>query len=133
MKTKQNLTEEQRARSRAYSAKRARTLKCRLSQKYHDLNARCTEPNHKDFHNYGGRGIQNMFLSFADFYDYVVNELHISKFELIENLDIDRIDNNRGYQRGNVRFVSHRQNMNNTRRNSRRLRLPLDDILRMAL
>ena len=95
----------------------------RSSQKYHstihghlkcvfnDIKQRCNNPDCKSFKNYGGRGIQNKFESLDKFRDYVVNELQADPC----NLDIDRIDNNGHYEPGNIRFITHKENLANRR------------------
>ena len=66
------------------------------------MKARCTNPNCKDYHNYGGRGITvhptwvNSFSTFLT----DVGERPSKEFSL------DRIDNNKGYEPGNVRWAT---------------------------
>jgi hypothetical protein len=72
---------------------------------------RCTNPKNKHYANYGGRGItvckkwQESFVAFLS----DVGEPKTSQDT------IDRIDNENGYEPGNVRWVSRKQNQRNRR------------------
>ena len=68
---------------------------------------RCNNPNDKDYRHYGGRGIQFKFSSFADFIDHIGPRP--------EGYELDRIDNDKSYEPGNVRWVDRSTNMSNTR------------------
>jgi hypothetical protein len=72
-----------------------------------NIKARCHNPNHEYFSYYGGRGIflAEEFHQFSAFYNYIST---LQKFSLYKNgeLSIDRIDNNKGYERGNIRFTT---------------------------
>ena len=86
-----------------------RMMKVHATQK-----SRCRNPNHSKYKGYGGRGItfSEEFDDFVVWYDYVTN---LPRYELKEelNLSIDRIDNDRGYERGNLRWATpHEQGMN---------------------
>ncbi len=87
------------------------TIEGCLQQVFAGIRRRCTNPNHPAFHNYGGRGIQNRFKSLDEFRDYVIDELRIDP----RGLQIDRIDNDGHYEKGNIRFVTARENSNNRR------------------
>ncbi len=89
------------------------TIKGSLQQVFAGIHQRCNNLNHKAFHNYGGRGIQNRFTSLDDFRDYVINELQVDP----RGLQIDRIDNDGHYEKGNIRFVTAKVNANNRRNN----------------
>ena len=69
---------------------------------------RCNNPNNKKFHNYGGRGIKCHFGSFQEFYAEVGNAPSTKH-------SIDRIDNEKGYERGNLRWALPKEQARNTR------------------
>jgi hypothetical protein len=78
------------------------------------MKQRCYNPKQTAYKHYGGRGI------------YVCDEWRedFAKFEkwcqengYKKGLEIDRIDNDRGYSAENCRWVTRRENMKNTRRN----------------
>ena len=88
------------------------TVTGRLRGIFSAVKHRCDNPECKDFKYYGGRGIENKFKSSNEFVDYVVNNLHVDP----RGLEIDRIDNDGHYEKGNVRFVTHKENSNNRRK-----------------
>lgn len=75
--------------------------------------ARCTNPEHKEWHNYGARGItvcgewRNSFVAFLVALGRKTSPEH----------SLDRIDNNGNYEPGNVRWATKREQLRNTRRN----------------
>lgn len=85
------------------------TIKGHLRQVFSDIKRRCNNPDCKSFKDYGGRGIQNKFLSLNDFRNYVTSILKIDPREL----QIDRINNNGHYEKGNIRFVTAKENLEN--------------------
>ena len=115
----QNIAERrQKARqySRVHKAERLQyqkqyqnTIKGHLLGVWHNILDRCYKPENRRYKDYGGRGIKNNFVSFKDFYDYVVNELKADP----RYLTIDRIDNDGHYERGNIRFVTRAENNRN--------------------
>jgi hypothetical protein len=60
---------------------------------------------------YGDRGIECRFTDAIDFLGYVLT-LNGARDR---RLEIDRIDNDGHYERGNIRFVTHKENTNNKR------------------
>lgn len=84
---------------------------------------RCTNQTDKSYSFYGGRGISvcDQWISFDAFLQDM-GERPGRKFEL------DRIDNSKGYEPGNVRWATHRQNGRNTRAN-RAISTPLGEML----
>lgn len=77
------------------------------------MRLRCTDPEHPAFDNYGGRGIT------------VCDRWLNSPAAFIEDMgprpspahEIDRIDNDRGYEPGNCRWVTRSENCRNRRSN----------------
>lgn len=72
---------------------------------------RCTNPNHKDYHNYGSRGITicKQWLEFENFL--------ADMGERPRGHQIDRINNNKGYCRSNCWWVTAKTNNRNKRNN----------------
>jgi hypothetical protein len=79
------------------------------------MKARCLNPRHKSYRNYGGRGIVvcDRWLNFDNFLD--------DMGEKPEGLTLDRIDNDGNYEPGNVRWATRFEQMRNTRVNRRYL------------
>lgn len=76
---------------------------------------RCHSPNDKSYKSYGGRGIhvhQQWREDRASFLLYVQTLVGWDKPEL----EMDRTNVNRGYEPGNLRFISRRENINNKRK-----------------
>lgn len=86
------------------------TISGHLRHIFNDMKYRCTNPKNAGYKYYGGRGIKLKFTS-DEFVNYVINELKINPI----GLEIDRINNNGHYERGNIRFVTHQKNSNNRR------------------
>ena len=83
----------------------------RLYKQWTAMKQRCENPKDRGFQLYGGRGIavcKEWSESFEAFAKYVG--------EKPEGMSLDRIDNNRGYEPGNVRWASCSQQLANTRR-----------------
>jgi len=73
---------------------------------------RCTNPNSKSYKDYGGRGI-DVCKEWLESYESYRN--FILSIGYKENLEIDRIDNNKGYFPDNVRIVGRSEQCQNTR------------------
>lgn len=75
--------------------------------------ARCYRPDHEAYKYYGGRGIKvcESWKNIKNFAEWAYD----NGYE--KGLEIDRINTNKGYNPGNCRFVTRKQNMRNTRAN----------------
>ena len=84
----------------------------RQSQKYtafRNILARCSNPNHPQYKDYGGRGITCAWSTFAAFDRDVPDPCHGDT--------IERVDNDGNYEQGNVRWATRKAQSNNTRTN----------------
>jgi hypothetical protein len=73
---------------------------------------RCHDPRHQAYKNYGARGItvcDEWRSSFMAFYEHIGPKPS-------PDLDLDRLDNSKGYCPGNVRWATRQQNTRNRRK-----------------
>ena len=75
---------------------------------YQNAKARCSRESHPQYADYGGRGINMMFDAFEEFFAEVGPRPS-------PNHQIDRINNGRGYEPGNLRWVLRKVNLANRR------------------
>lgn len=94
---------------------RGRPVRHPLYAVWNNMINRCYNAKNRRYSSYGGRGIAVCYRwrSYANFYDD--NITHWGK-----GLQIDRRDNDKGYWPSNVRFVTGRENMQNTQAATRR-------------
>ena len=78
---------------------------------------RCTNPNNPRYVDWGGRGIRVWFKDKVEFFEYLLTLPGHDNFSLV----LDRIDNDKNYEPGNLRFVTHRESSSNRRRRARQL------------
>jgi hypothetical protein len=84
------------------------------------MKQRCLDPSHQAYHNYGGRGItvcKRWLESFENFWEDMGSTWK-------KGLDIDRIDNSKGYTPENCHWTTRKQN-NRNRRNNHIIDTPL--------
>jgi hypothetical protein len=77
---------------------------------WNNMKQRCTNPNNPRYADYGGRGI-TVCDRWMDFNNFIADV-----GDRPANLTIDRIDNDKGYEPNNVRWVSKADNNRNSRR-----------------
>jgi hypothetical protein len=99
----------------AHRCKNRATHKLSYSPLYRvwaDMMSRCYKPSNKSYVDYGQRGIS----VYPEWHDV---ECFVKDVEPLwePGLQMDRVDNSRGYEPGNIRFISCRQNQRNRRDN----------------
>jgi hypothetical protein len=83
-----------------------------LQKRVNAMRQRCQNPNDKNYHNYGGRGIEFRFASVKAGVDYILSALPA---ETYVGVDLDRIDNNGHYEPGNLQLLTRQENLRNRR------------------
>lgn len=84
---------------------------------YGGIKGRCLNVKNARYPLYGGRGItlhNDWIKDFPAFMDYILSNLGNRPSN---NYSLDRIDNNKGYQPGNLRWATQKEQMRNTRSN----------------
>jgi len=92
---------------------------------YEDMVSRVLRPNHKYYKDYGGRGIDldprynpDLFkLKGVAFLNLYIDLSDLNIFPIPDGYSIDRIDNNKGYWKNNLRLATPEEQSQNTRRN----------------
>lgn len=85
--------------------------KTRTYDSWYNMVQRCTNPDDKNYHNYGGRGITvcKRWMKFIHFLE--------DMSEAPEGYQIDRIDNNKRYCKSNCQWTTAKINNRNKRNN----------------
>ncbi len=80
---------------------------------WQNMKARCSRKSHPSYKDYGARGIDfpEHWASFLGFYEDMSEGYE-------QGLELDRIDNDKGYSKENCRWTSHKINTWNTRSNT---------------
>lgn len=82
------------------------------------MRQRCRNPNHAAFSHYGGRG-----LNVCEYYDHSFENLYADMGDPpAPGMSIDRVDNDRGYERGNLRWATAAEQARNQRPRKKRKR-----------
>ena len=84
-----------------------------LYQRWVAIRSRCNNANSQNYKSYGGRGIflSEEFKNYVTFVDYIKS---LPDFNLDNS--IDRINNDGGYERGNLKFSNRYEQSNNQRK-----------------
>lgn len=88
--------------------------KTKLYQVWTAMNARCSNPRHKNYKDYGGRQIgvcDEWRHSFKDFQEWATSHGYA------DSLTLDRAENDEGYSSQNCRWISRREQSRNRRNN----------------
>jgi hypothetical protein len=80
------------------------------------MKSRCDNPNNIEYKNYGGRGITyySTWKQFDNFYSYIMHS--IGERPTLQH-SLDRINNDKGYEPGNIKWSTDQEQSNNTRKN----------------
>lgn len=85
----------------------------KLYRVYRGMLQRCNNPNTVHYKNYGGRGI-TVCARWAESFEAFRSDMGEPP---ADHLSLDRIDNDRGYEPGNCRWATDKDQARNTRRN----------------
>lgn len=104
-------------RKRKREEKEKHPIRYSLYWRWKNMMGRCEDPKNKDYKNYGGRGIfvSRPLKDFNTYREYVENLPKPRGFEYTQKFHLDRVDNDRGYDIGNLRWVTVKENLENSR------------------
>ena len=97
-----------------YAPNRGNTEPLWLYRTWEGMLRRCTNPKHRAFQRYSSLGLSVDWLDYAKFREYIL--LNIGE-RPTENHTLDRLDNEKGYYPGNLRWATPAEQMQNTRIN----------------
>lgn len=91
----------------------------KLRARWNGMHKRCKSVRPEVAQNYSDRGIRVCpeWDSFESFASYVINTIGVPDFDSPQRFTLDRIDNDKGYEPGNVRWASYAENLRNRRCN----------------
>ena len=87
----------------------------RLLNRLAAAKGRCENPSNKGYRNYGARGVRVCPEWLADKSKFLAYVVQLEGWDFAE-YEMDRIDNAKGYEPGNIRFVSKADNNRNRRK-----------------
>lgn len=98
-----------------------------LYNKWRNMNNRCNNKDCPQYKDYGARGIsvcnewnwKNGEEAWINFKNWSIENGYIPRKERNRDQELDRIDVNGSYEPNNCRFITHKENMRNTRRAKR--------------
>lgn len=86
--------------------------KSRIYNILDSMKQRCYNENHKNYKNYGGRGIKIC----KEWDNYIIFKIWALNHGYKDNLEIDRRNNDGNYEPSNCRWITRKKNLRNTRR-----------------
>ena len=102
-----------RMKGKAPHNKRHNMTKTRIYKTWSAMKRRCHNPHDTSYYRYGGKGIEicDEWNNFDNFYAWAISNGYS------DNLTIDRIDNQKGYQPDNCRWATQKVQANNKTNN----------------
>lgn len=90
----------------------------KLYEKWNGMQQRIDNPNNEAYYRYGNKGLTHDFKYFIDFVDYMLESYleHVAKYGE-ENTTLERIDNTKGYIKGNIRWATWKEQYDNRGKN----------------
>lgn len=102
----------ERSRRKGKNATHGECHKTGEHRSWQAMRARCLNPAHQAFHNYGGRGI-TVCARWESYEDFLTDMGR----RPTKRHTLDRIDNDQGYEPGNCRWATKKEQLRNTRFN----------------